>query len=59
MAVKMKKPDYWPALEEGEKLAGIQRERDALRRSIKQIKKRLEKRKLQSLFIFLAAQTDR
>ena len=34
MAVKMKKPDYWPALEEGEKLAGIQRERDALRRSI-------------------------
>ena len=34
MAVKMKKPDYWPALEEGEKLAGIQRERDAQRRSI-------------------------
>ena len=34
MAVKMKKPDYWPALEEGEKLAGIQRERDARRRSI-------------------------
>ena len=29
MAVKMKKPDYWPALEEGERLAGIQRERDA------------------------------
>ena len=34
MAVKMKKPDYWPALEEGERLAGIQRERDAKRRSI-------------------------
>ena len=34
MAVKMKKPDYWPALEEGERLAGIQRERDARRRSI-------------------------
>ena len=34
MAVKMKKPDYWPSLEEGEKLAGIQRERDAKRRSI-------------------------
>ena len=34
MAVKMKKPDYWPALEEGEKLAGVQRERDAQRRSI-------------------------
>ena len=34
MAVKMKKPDYWPALEEGERLAGIQREKDAGRRSI-------------------------
>ena len=34
MAVKMRKPDYWPALEEGEKMAGIQRERDAQRRSI-------------------------
>ena len=34
MAVKMKKPDYWPALEEGERMAGIQRERDARRRSI-------------------------
>ena len=34
MAVKMKKPDYWPALEEEERMAGIQRERDARRRSI-------------------------
>ena len=34
MAVKIKKPDYWPALAEGEKLAGIQREKDAKRRSI-------------------------
>ena len=34
MAVKIKKPDYWPALEEGERMAGIQRERDARRRSI-------------------------
>ena len=34
MAVKIRKPDYWPALAEGEKLAGIQREKDAKRRSI-------------------------
>ena len=34
MAVKMKKPDYWPALEEEERMAGTQRERDARRRSI-------------------------
>ena len=34
MAVKIQKPDYWPALTEGEKLAGIQREQDAKRRSI-------------------------
>ena len=34
MAVKIQKPDYWPALIEGEKLAGIQREQDAKRRSI-------------------------
>ena len=34
MAVKIQKPDYWPALAEGEKLAGIQREKDAKRRSI-------------------------
>ena len=34
MAVKIKKPDYWPALIEGEKLAGVQREKDAKRRSI-------------------------
>ena len=34
MAVKIQKPDYWPALIEGERLAGIQREQDAKRRSI-------------------------
>ena len=34
MAVKIQKPDYWPALTEGEKLAGTQREQDAKRRSI-------------------------
>ena len=34
MAVKIQKPDYWPALIEGERLAGVQREQDAKRRSI-------------------------
>ena len=34
MAIKIKKPDYWPALREEEKQAGVQRELDAQRRSI-------------------------
>ena len=34
MAVKIRKPDYWPALREEEKNAGVQREFDAQRRSI-------------------------
>ncbi len=33
MAVKMKKPDYWPALEEAERLAQGQRKHDEERRS--------------------------
>lgn len=34
MATKIRKPDYWPALRESERLAGIQREKDAKRRGI-------------------------
>lgn len=34
MAVRIRKPDYWPALREGELQAGIQREKDEKRRSI-------------------------
>ena len=34
MAVKMKKPDYWPALKEAELLAQGQKKRDEKRRSL-------------------------
>ena len=34
MAVKMKKPDYWPALKEAEVLAQGQKKRDEKRRSL-------------------------